>query len=74
LKVAAEMREKRIEDFFARNGKLREDNLMVHDLWLVQVKTPEESKYPWDYYKMLATIPGEQAFGPPNPECAMVKK
>jgi branched-chain amino acid transport system substrate-binding protein len=74
LKVAAEMRETRIEDFFARNGKLREDNLMVHDLWLVQVKTPEESKYPWDYYKMLATIPGEQAFGPPNPECAMVKK
>jgi branched-chain amino acid transport system substrate-binding protein len=74
LKVAAKMREKPIEDFFARNGKLREDNLMVHDLWLVQVKTPEEGKYPWDYYKMLATIPGEQAFGPPNPECAMVKK
>ena len=42
LKVAAKMREKPIEDFFARNGKLREDNLMVHDLMLVQVKTPEE--------------------------------
>ena len=40
LKVAAKMREKPIEDFFARNGKLREDNLMVHDLMLVQVKTP----------------------------------
>ena len=39
LKVAAKMREKPIEDFFARNGKLREDNLMVHDLMLVQVKT-----------------------------------
>ena len=50
LKVAAKMREKPIEDFFSRNGKLREDNLMVHDLWLVQVKKPEESKYPWDYY------------------------
>jgi len=74
LKVAAKMREARIDDFFARNGKLREDNLMVHDLWLVQVKSPEESKYPWDYYKILATIPGEQAFGPPNPECSMVKK
>jgi branched-chain amino acid transport system substrate-binding protein len=74
LKVAAKMREAGIEDFFARNGKLREDNLMVHDLWLVQVKSPEESKYSWDYYKILATIPGEQAFGPPSSECAMVKK
>ena len=47
---------------------------MVHDLVLVQVKSPEESKYPWDYYKILATIPGEEAFGPPNPECSLVKK
>jgi branched-chain amino acid transport system substrate-binding protein len=74
LKVAAKMREKPIEDFFARHGRLREDNLMVHDLWLVQVKSPEESKYPWDYYKVLATISGEDAFGPPNPECSLVKK
>jgi branched-chain amino acid transport system substrate-binding protein len=74
LKVAAKMREKPIEDFFARHGKLREDNLMVHDLWLVQVKSPEESKYPWDYYKVLATISGDDAFGPPNPECSLVKK
>jgi branched-chain amino acid transport system substrate-binding protein len=74
LKVAAKMREKPIEDFFARHGKLREDNLMVHDLMLVQVKSPEESKYPWDYYKVLATISGEDAFGPPNPECPMLKK
>ena len=58
----------------ARNGKLREDNLMVHDLMLVQVKTPEESKYPWDYYKILAKISGEEAFGPPDPACSMVKK
>jgi branched-chain amino acid transport system substrate-binding protein len=74
LKVTAKMREKPIEDFFARHGKLREDNLMVHDLMLVQVKSPEESKYPWDYYKVLATISGDDAFGPPNPECPMVKK
>ena len=74
LKVAAKMRERPIEDFFARHGQLREDNLMVHDLMLVQVKSPEESKYPWDYYKVLATIPGEQAFGPPDPACALVKK
>jgi len=74
LTVAAKMREKPIEDFFARNGRLREDNLMVHDLMLVQVKKPEESKYPWDYYKILAKISGEDAFGPPDPACPLVKK
>ncbi len=74
LKVTAKMREKPIEDFFARHGHLREDNLMVHDLMLVQVKSPEESKYPWDYYKVLTTISGDEAFGPPNPECPMLKK
>ncbi|MDB5618323.1 ABC transporter substrate-binding protein [Tardiphaga sp.] len=74
LKVAAKMREKPIDDFFARNGKLREDGLMVHDLMLVQVKSPEESKYPWDYYKILAKISGEDAFGPPDPACGLGKK
>jgi branched-chain amino acid transport system substrate-binding protein len=74
LTVAAKMRETPVNDFFSRNGKLRDDNLMVHDLILVQVKSPEESKYPWDYYKILAHIPGEQAFGPPNPACPLVKK
>ncbi len=73
LKVAAKMRETPIEDFFARNGKLRPDGLMVHDLVLVQVKKPEESKYPWDYYTILSHIPGDQAFGPPNPACSLVK-
>jgi branched-chain amino acid transport system substrate-binding protein len=74
LKVAAKMREKPIEDFFARHGRLREDNLMVHDLMLVQVKKPDESKYPWDYYKVLTTISGEDAFGPPDLACPLVKK
>ena len=73
LKVAAKMREMPVEDFFSRNGHLRADGLMVHDLVLVQVKKPDESKYPWDYYQILAHIPGEQAFGPPNPECPLVK-
>jgi len=73
LRVAAEMRKAPVEDFFSRNGRLREDNLMVHDLVLAQVKKPEESKYPWDYYTILAHIPGEQAFGPPDPACNMVK-
>jgi len=74
LKVTAKMREKPIEDFFSRNGRLREDNLMVHDLMLVQVKKPEETRYPWDYYKVLAKISGEDAFGPPDPACPLVKK
>jgi branched-chain amino acid transport system substrate-binding protein len=74
LTVAARMREMPVEDFFARNGKLRTDNLMVHDLILVQVKSPEDSKYPWDYYKILTTISGEDAFGPPDPACPLVKK
>src|ERR1700716_3811091 len=71
LKVTAKMREVPVEDFFSRNGRLREDGLMVHDLVLVQVKKPEESKYPWDYYKILAKIFGEAAFGPPSPDCKM---
>jgi branched-chain amino acid transport system substrate-binding protein len=74
LKVAAQMRATPVEDFFSRHGRLREDGLMVHDLYLVEVKKPEESKYPWDYYKLLATIPGAQAFPPPDPACPLVKK
>jgi len=74
LKVAAEMRSHPIEDFFSRNGKLRPDGLMVHDLVLVEVKKPDESKYPWDYYKILAHIPGDQAFGPPDPACTISEK
>ena len=43
-------------------------------LMLVQVKSPEESKYPWDYYKILAKISGDEAFGPPDAACPLVKK
>ncbi|HWG78122.1 MAG TPA: ABC transporter substrate-binding protein [Stellaceae bacterium] len=74
LRVAAKMREAPIEDFFARHGRLRADGLMVHDLYLAQVKTPQESKAPWDYYKILATIPGDKAFPPPDPACPLVKR
>ena len=74
LKVTAALRERPIEDVFSRNGHLRADNLMVHDLLLAQVKSPEESRYPWDYYKVLANIPGSEAFGPPDPACAMARK
>ena len=73
LKVAEQMRARPVEDFFSRNGRLRSDGLMVHDLVLVQVKKPEESHYPWDYYHVLTHIPGDQAFGPPDPACPIAK-
>jgi branched-chain amino acid transport system substrate-binding protein len=73
LKVAEQMRARPVEDFFSRNGRLRSDGLMVHDLVLVQVKKPEESHYPWDYYHVLTHIPGDQAFGPSDPACPIAK-
>jgi len=73
--VAAKMRELPVNDFFAKGGKVREDGRMVHDMLLVQVKKPSESKQPWDYYNILATVPGEQAFQPlAQSECPLVKK
>ena len=60
--LMAKMREMPVNDFFAKNGKVRIDGRMVHDMLLVQVKRPNEQKYPWDYYKVLATIPGDEAF------------
>jgi len=74
-KVMAQMKQTPINDFFAKNGRIRADGRMVHDMYLMQVKAPAESKYPWDYYKVLATIPGEQAFMPlAKSTCALVKK
>jgi branched-chain amino acid transport system substrate-binding protein len=61
-KVIAAMKGKPINDFFARGGSIRADGLLIHDVYLAQVKTPAESKRPWDYYKILAIIPGERAF------------
>lgn len=60
--VMAKMRERPVNDFYVRNGHLREDGRLVHDMYLAQVKTPAESRGAWDYYKILATIPGDQAF------------
>ena len=62
--VMAKMRELPVNDFFAHNGHLREDGRLVHDMYFAQLKTPSESSKPWDYYKILATIPGDQAFRP----------
>ena len=62
--VVAKMRDMPIHDFFADRGLLRADGRMVHDMYLVEVKKPEESHHPWDYYKILKIIPGEEAFRP----------
>ncbi|MEI2734506.1 MAG: ABC transporter substrate-binding protein [Rhodoblastus sp.] len=62
--VMAKMREMPVRDYFTQNGVLREDGRMVHSMLLLQVKKPEESKYPWDYYKVLAEVPGDQVFRP----------
>ena len=73
--VSAKMRELPINDMFAKGGKIREDGRMVHDMYLWQVKTPAESKYPWDYLKLVKTIPAEQAFMPlAQSTCYLVKK
>ena len=62
--VIAKMKATPINDFFAKNGYIREDGRMVHDMYLVQAKKPSESKGEWDLYNILATIPGDQAFRP----------
>jgi branched-chain amino acid transport system substrate-binding protein len=52
----------KINDMYAKNGTIRADGSMIHDMYLMQVKAPNESKTPWDYFKIVATIPGDQAF------------
>jgi branched-chain amino acid transport system substrate-binding protein len=74
MAVMAQLRKMDIEDAFARNGKLRVDGLMVHDMALMQVKTPAESKGEWDLYTVLGAIPGKDAFPPLTPDCPLVAK
>ena len=62
--VMAKMRELPVNDFYVKGGHLREDGRLVHDMYFAQVKGPSESKRPWDYYKILGVIPGDQAFRP----------
>ncbi len=73
--VMAKMRAMPIKDPFTENGRLRVDGRMVHDMYLVQVKKPEESKGEWDVYKVLQEIPGDQVFRPlSESECPLVKR
>jgi branched-chain amino acid transport system substrate-binding protein len=73
-KVMAQMRAMPVNDFFTKNGKIRIDGRMVHDMYLWEVKKPEESKGEWDLYKLLATVPGDEAFRPLDKGgCSLVK-
>jgi branched-chain amino acid transport system substrate-binding protein len=73
--VVDKMRATPIDDFFVKNGNIRPDGRMVHDMYLYEVKAPAESKAPWDYYKLVATIPAEEAFQPlSESKCPLVKK
>ncbi|MBP8035732.1 MAG: ABC transporter substrate-binding protein [Burkholderiaceae bacterium] len=69
------MKSNKVNDMFAKNGYVREDGRMIHDMFLMEVKKPSESKGPWDYYKQLAVLPGEEVFTKLSEStCKLVKK
>ncbi|SMH27620.1 ABC transporter substrate-binding protein [Mesorhizobium australicum] len=73
--VMAKMRETPINDFFATNGVIREDGRMVHDMYVYQVKTPQESSGEWDVYNLVSVIPGDEAYRPlSESQCPLVKQ
>ena len=73
-KVSEKMRELPVDDFFAQGARVRKDGILLHDMYLMEVKKPEESKGPWDLYKLLRTIPGEEAFrSVAASECPLLK-
>ena len=75
MKVAEQMRKAKINDPMTENGWVREDGRVMRDFYVVQVKKPEESKYPWDYYKIIGTVPAEEAaLQLSRSECKLVKK
>ncbi|NRQ15938.1 ABC transporter substrate-binding protein [Ensifer sesbaniae] len=72
--VARELHALPVNDIFAENGNVAENGRMIHDMYLLEVKKPDESKEPWDYFKVLATIPGAEAFiDPAKSGCDLVK-
>ncbi len=74
-KVMEELHKAKISDMFTDSGFIRPDGLMEHSMYVMQVKTPAESKAPWDYYKVVETMSGEQAFGKlADSTCPLVKK
>jgi branched-chain amino acid transport system substrate-binding protein len=73
-KVMAELKRMKINDMFATGGYIRADGVMIHDMYVMQVKSPQESKYPWDYYKVVKKMNGEEAFGPITGLCPLASK
>jgi branched-chain amino acid transport system substrate-binding protein len=74
-KVMDQLHKTRIDDMFTAGGVIRADGLMEHDMYVMRVKTPSESKYPWDYYRVVKKLSGEQAFGKlADSACPLVKK
>ncbi|MBB6309411.1 ABC transporter substrate-binding protein [Xanthobacter tagetidis] len=72
--VVAQMKATPVDDFFSHGGRIREDGRMVHDLYLLKVKAPDQQKYPWDYLELIRVIPGDEAFRPLNEGgCPLVK-
>jgi len=73
-KVMAELKRMKINDMFATGGYIRADGVMIHDMYVMQVKSPQDSKYPWDYYKVVKKMNGEEAFGPITGLCPLASK
>jgi branched-chain amino acid transport system substrate-binding protein len=73
-KVMAELKKIKINDIFTKGGYIRADGLMIHDMYVMQVKSPQESKYAWDYYKLVKVMSGEEAFGPITGLCPLAPK
>jgi branched-chain amino acid transport system substrate-binding protein len=73
-KVMAELKRTKINDVFAKGGYIRADGAMIHEMYVMQVKTPQESRYPWDYYKVVKKMSGEEAFGPITGLCPLAPK
>jgi branched-chain amino acid transport system substrate-binding protein len=73
-KVMAQLRKTKIDDMFTSDGTIRADGLLEHEMYIMQVKKPEESKYPWDYYRLVQKMSGEEAYGKlADSSCPLVK-
>jgi len=73
-RVMSELRRTKINDMFTTGGYIRADGVMIHDMYVMQVKSPQESKYPWDYYRIVTIMPGPEAFGPITGRCPLAPK
>jgi len=70
-RVMAELKNTKINDMFVKGGYIRADGVMIHPMYVMQVKSPQESRYPWDYFKVVKQMSGEEAFGPMTGLCRL---